>query len=280
MNNLEIVKDLYYKKSNLTKGFKPIDTTYLFTTEDIKSYMPNLEGKKVLSVASSGDQYFNALLRGAKKVDLFDINYFTKCIISSKKCGIEHLNYETFCTFFGLYDIYKIFDYSIYQNLRQYLDEESITYWDHIYTLSKNDGYSIYDSELIYPFHNMKKHIFNANSYLCEEDYWKLKKILPTISNITFYHTDIKDLPSILKEKYTAMFFSNINTYQEQISYLKIIKEMMNFLEKDGKMYFAYVYNSHLSGQGNFFDTLLQNAHYSSQLLSFNTKDKVYIYTK
>ena len=74
MNNLEIVKDLYYKKSNLTKGFKPIDTTYLFTTEDIKSYMPNLEGKKVLSVASSGDQYFNALLRGAKKVDLFDIN--------------------------------------------------------------------------------------------------------------------------------------------------------------------------------------------------------------
>ena len=126
----------------------------------------------------------------------------------------------------------------------------------------------------------MKKHIFNANSYLCEEDYWKLKKILPTISNITFYHTDIKDLPSILKEKYTAMFFSNINTYQEQISYLKIIKEMMNFLEKDGKMYFAYVYNSHLSGQGTFFDTLLQNAHYSSQLLSFNTKDKVYIYTK
>lgn len=274
------IEKLYFEKTMRIQNFEPIDNAYLFTTEDIKGYMPDLQEKNVLTVSGSGDQYFNALLKGAKTVDLFDINYLSKIIVTLKKCGFEHLDYDVFCTFFGLSDLHRIFDYGIYQQLRKYLDDESIIHWDYIYELTQKDGYSIYTSPLIGPFHDRQKDVFHSNLYLNEENYLKLKKILSAISDITFYHSDIKDLPLILKKKYDTMFFSNINTYQKQFFYLKIMKKMRNFLEEKGEMYFAYVYNSNISEQGAFFDTLLKNPHYSSKKLSVNTEDKVYIYKK
>lgn len=279
MKYFEELQTIYQEKSIRIERFETIDTAYLFTTEDIKGYMPDLRGKKVLSVASSGDHYFNSLLQGAEKVDLFDINYFPKCIISTKKCGLEHLDYDTFCTFFGLYDIYKIFDYTIYEKLLKYLDEESITYWDFIYTLSKKSGYSIYKSDLIYSFYDIKESIFDTNCYLRKENYLELKKILSNISGITFYHTDIKNLPFLLKEEYDVMFFSNINAYQKSTTYLKTIKKLQKFLKSGGAMYFAYIYNYKTSSQGMFFDTLLKNPQYSSTFSS-NGKDKIYIHSK
>ena len=41
--------------------FQKFDTTYLFTTENIAGYMPPLKDKTVLTVASSGDHFLNAL---------------------------------------------------------------------------------------------------------------------------------------------------------------------------------------------------------------------------
>lgn len=55
---------------------KIFDNVYPFTTEEIASYFPILElkGKSVLTVGSSSDQAFNALLLGAKNITVYDIN--------------------------------------------------------------------------------------------------------------------------------------------------------------------------------------------------------------
>lgn len=49
---------------------------YLFTTENITGYIHelDLDGKTLFTLGSSLDQAYNALLMGASKVDVFDIN--------------------------------------------------------------------------------------------------------------------------------------------------------------------------------------------------------------
>ena len=68
----------------MSKGFMEV---YPFTTENISSYFPLLEldGKDVLTVGSSGDQAFNAILCGAGKVTIIDINPFTKGFVELKR---------------------------------------------------------------------------------------------------------------------------------------------------------------------------------------------------
>ena len=49
---------------------------YPFTTEMISGYFKDLDfqDKKVMTLGSSSDQAFNALLLGAKKITVYDIN--------------------------------------------------------------------------------------------------------------------------------------------------------------------------------------------------------------
>ena len=49
---------------------------YPFTTEMISGYFKDLDfkDKKVMTLGSSSDQAFNALLLGAKKIVVYDIN--------------------------------------------------------------------------------------------------------------------------------------------------------------------------------------------------------------
>lgn len=55
---------------------KIFQEVYPFTTEVISGYFKDLEfkGKKIMTVGSSSDQAFNALLLGAKKITVYDIN--------------------------------------------------------------------------------------------------------------------------------------------------------------------------------------------------------------
>ena len=55
------------------------DKVYPFTTEMISGYFKEIDfkDKTVLTVGSSSDQAFNALLLGAKKIKVYDINVNT-----------------------------------------------------------------------------------------------------------------------------------------------------------------------------------------------------------
>lgn len=63
------------------------ESVYQFTTEDISQYFPllSMKDKTVLTVGSSGDQAFAALLYGARKVTLYDISPNTSTFIDLKK---------------------------------------------------------------------------------------------------------------------------------------------------------------------------------------------------
>ena len=283
MDILRESKNIYTKQRIQSNYFDDIDTAFLFTNEMINGYMPNLRKQNILAVCSSGDHYFNALLKDATKVDLFDINYINKFIIYLKKSGFENLDYDVFCIFFGLYNIHRIFDYDIYKMFCKSLNDEASIYWDYLYELTKHQGYSIYESDIIADFHDHIEEVIESNQYFKEEEFLKLKKILSDIPDISFTHADVNELPFLLREKYDSMFLSNIGTYQTNTTFMKTLKRLSKYLNEDGEIYFAYIYGNP-GKKDSFYNKLLNSSHYRVESVSSKLENrknhKVYIYSK
>ena len=55
--------------------------------------------KNILTVAGSGEQYFEAVYEGAKDITLYDINILSKLYVYLKIGAVKTLNYEDFINF-------------------------------------------------------------------------------------------------------------------------------------------------------------------------------------
>ncbi len=224
---------------------------YPFTTENIKEYFLREEIKKkdVLTVCSSGDHLFNALLLGAKNIDCFDTNVFTKYYMFLKKAAIKVLKYDEFLRFFIQdFSIFKndyLFNYSLYEKLRSELNDEARLFWDYVYS-EYSSSYKIRKSSLF--FKDIKKiDAINYNLYLEEENYYKLKEIIDKL-NPNFYECDITNLHNINKRRYQIIYLSNIYQFllraDRKTNFIDLIKHIASsLLEEDGIIFLAYIYN-------------------------------------
>lgn len=68
-------------ENSLITPFGCTESSYLWTNENMYLYdNEDLKDKKVLTVTSSGDHALNAILNGAKNIDSFDINLYSKYV--------------------------------------------------------------------------------------------------------------------------------------------------------------------------------------------------------
>ena len=126
---------------------KVFGNVYPFTTEDISQYFPvlEMEDKSVLTVGSSGDQAFNALLCGANKITIIDISPMTEGFVKLKRDLIlnnsrrslyyrvlENEEYRLSKDYFSLNDLQKMNMYMVndyeYERLRDRLDSTEIEF--------------------------------------------------------------------------------------------------------------------------------------------------------
>ena len=73
-----------------------MEKVYSFTNENVSSYSDiyNMNGANMLTILGSGDQYFTAILNGAKNVELIDINVISWYYFVLKFTSIKYLSYE------------------------------------------------------------------------------------------------------------------------------------------------------------------------------------------
>ena len=225
-------------------------STYLFSTENIRGFSNKLplKNNNVLTVCSSGDQAFNFILNGAKKVDLFDINIFTKYYFYLKKAAIMALSYDEFLDFF--FNKKRRTQNSclyIYLSLRKFINDDEIRlFWDYLFSKYQNNIF--YNSNFIYNINYKKNSIIQYNDYLLNEDnYNKLKKNL-TDSNFNFYSTDIFSELVPSDNKYDIVYLSNIFDYliyKDDLKFYNKIKEIIkNFdsISNDDRIIINYLY--------------------------------------
>lgn len=215
---------------------------YLFTTENIKGYMDELDlnNKKVITVTASSDHILNAILKGAKEILTFDINILSKYFMDLKLKAIEKLSFEEFEEIF-LYENENSLNYEIIKKLN--LPRDSQEFW--IKEMSKYDnGLLLRQSKLFNTKYFNPDSKRKQNIYLNKEKYDIIKSKLSDV-DIKFINCSVEALE--IDKKYDYMFLSNISDYLDLIfkennleEYLKVINK---FKKNVSYIYIAYIYD-------------------------------------
>ena len=162
-----------------------IENTYSFTNENLTEYqnIVDFNGKSVLTVVGSGDQYFSSLLFGAKEIDLFDNNLTALHYFYLKYYAIMILSYEDFLTSF----FYDKNTHENYSKVRDYLPDEVKDFFDKV--LQEKSLYSLLYKHFTLP--TSANNIDRTIPYLNGKRYYELKELL---KNTTFPKMFLKDL--------------------------------------------------------------------------------------
>lgn len=184
-----------------------MEKIYGFTNENISEYqnMYDFCNKSVLSVIGSGDQYFNAILNGAKDTHLYDINIIAWYHFVLKYMAIKYLSYEEFCSFFFTNNLH---DVDVYLKLRDCLPKEVKDFFDNL-VKQRIKFSSIKINQTVFNLFSIKdfeKYI----PYLKEENYYKLQGMLLNKKLPKCFIGDIFKILSKLEDSYDLVLLSNI----------------------------------------------------------------------
>lgn len=254
MNQINIALKIIKEGSVLFRQ-EQYQSIYMFTTENIKGVTKILDVKEkdILTVSSSGDHIFNMLLKGAKSIEAYDINLFSKYYFYFKESAIRTLTRDEFiCFFFGKNYSFREqrFNEEIYLKiLKNIKDSDSKFFFD---VLGRSVGSKkLFKSELFFSNYYSKNTYIECNDYLKDDDsYKKLQQILKSY-NYKFYNLNIFDDISIIKDKkYDIIYLSNIldriigkNKLDTVKKIKKIILKLKEHLTINGILSVCYLYN-------------------------------------
>ena len=220
---------------------------YLRTTENINGYYDRLyfKDKKILSVVGSGDQIFEAILRGAKEIDGFDISHNAILLYYLKEAAIKTLRYEDYLDFFFVEK--KCFTREIYNVIRTQLNEIALPFWDKVFNIENKNPLEIIETMLVgkpvFYLATMAASVFlsELSSYLSEENYYTLQSKINN-AKIKISLRDIKNVEQV-SDFYDYIIFSNIFEYQDSEEFKELINKYREHLNENGLIVVGYAYD-------------------------------------
>jgi S-adenosylmethionine:diacylglycerol 3-amino-3-carboxypropyl transferase len=217
------------------------EAIYIYASEMVCSYYKKVgvKGKRVLTVAASGDQIINAYLLGAKKVVGFDVNPKACNLSQLKIIALKKLGFSDFKMFFST------FDYKVYTELRAFLDVKTKSFFDGLYKEFNFNGKDILASRYV------QKRNFSSysayNFYLKnKKSYEKAKKAIGS-KNTAIVRSNITEISNRLDEKFDLVNLSNVPNYfasqypngkDPRLFINKVLLPLNRVLAKRGKVIF------------------------------------------
>lgn len=265
------------KKREICFGteFDTYSPIYQFTNENLSALCETFDfkNKNVLSVASSGDQYFSFLLNGASKVDLFDINLLTKYYIILKQIFILSSSLEDFINFFqNIGKHYNFFRSRLikrqYEKINKRLPKDVKIFWDYIIN-------NLERGEIPYMFQST---CFNDGSspYLLKNEYQKLKQILENRDLPNFKGADIYSLFEEFNDQYDIIYLSNIHQYKDSEEYFSFIREkLIKLLNDNGQIISGYSWQYE-----DYQLEHINNGFEEVDIVPYYSLEHVYVYKK
>lgn len=168
---------------------------YAFTNENLTSFKEiyDFEGRNILTVLGSGDQYFACKLFGAEKVEVYDSNPKTWPYFVLKFYSIAILSYEDFKI---LFVENPVCDFTILNKVLPYLPHDVLTKLRNLL-----DAKSGLESRLIYsPISNHSRNYATGIviPYFDREEYYRLQTILRNTLLPKVHIGNFLDLPKTL----------------------------------------------------------------------------------
>ena len=219
---------------------------YPFTTENISQYINffDLVDRSLFTVGSSGDQTINAISKGANKVTLVDLNPLTKYYYFLKVAAILELNLDEILDFikynkFTDTESAGLFSKTYFERIKgalRLIDSDSYNFWNDLFSMVSNIDIK---NRLFHP-DNRKEVIIECNPYLQNEENSKLareriERVQPIIltENVVDYSG---------KEKSDNIWLSNVAGHLSKKDRLRLFRNMLMQLNKDGALLMEYLY--------------------------------------
>ena len=227
--------------------FDNISGAYLRTTENINGYYDklNFQDKKILTVIGSSDHIFEAILRGAKEVDGFDVSSNAILFYYLKEAAIKTMSFEEYMNFFFV--DHKFFSKEGYKILRSKLNENITSFWDYVFNLEENEHLEFINKMLVSkPLFYMAPAVASMklsefSSYLTEENYYKLQSKINDVK-ISVHLRNVNEIEKV-SDSYDYIIFSNIFEYQDSTEFKKVIDKYKEHLNQDGLIIVGYAYH-------------------------------------
>ncbi len=232
---------------------------YIASTENVRDLMKLYKNyESVLTVGSTGAQGLEAVLNGARKIDLFDINELQRLYFEYMLTAIIILDYETFIKYFTI-KTYKsssertlfkdLLSEELYDKVVKYLPKDVETFYTPLYDYFDSVDLilsDLYCSDYTLLLSYLKKYI----SFYNEDEYYKLQRILRNEQCIISYKT--LSITEVLKQyngKYDLIMLSNVLQFYDQIENLNTIQlvedfinNLSNLLTEDGVIEVSYLF--------------------------------------
>ena len=233
-------------EANFITDFKCYGPVYPYTNELITKYpISTLEGKKVLSVTSSGDHILFSVLKGATDITGFDINRFCKYYSALKIAMIKHYDYNKFMKKIDKLTSNKCYLYhsrdrqynefkEIFEDNSPFLTEDEILFFEYFLKLYKSIDYEMY-----LDFFELCPYLKTNISYFDKDNFKMIKRNLNEC-DIKYIDCGIDKLNNGLTDRYDVIFSSNILDRMTRIvgkNANKLLTKLSKLLVSGGVLY-------------------------------------------
>ena len=277
MDQLE--KDILVAKKIIARDKKAFQNEnyskiYLNTTENIKGYMPYLDGtyKSALLPTASGDHALEFILNGIDTITCYDINPLAKYYTQLKFCAIKNLSKEDYMKF-----MYQNFlDTNMFHSMKHQLSEDTRLFWEKLMKYDSNSIKNLFhraailepDGNIIIGLNFYKYCATHFTRYL-EEDHYRLIQDKIGDVKISYVDVDLLELPKRLDQTYDIMNFTNIYEYintmifdDSAFCFANAVKSFDHYLSDDGKMFLDYYYEESIKNYNKYKNKPNSYAHF------------------
>ena len=241
---------------------------YPFTTENISAYidMFDLKDRTLLTVGSSSDQVFNAILKGCHDITLFDICPFTEEYYYLKTAAIKLMDRNEYLNFL----CYKNYPRLFSKNSQAFLESDFYSLLAYLEELKPEVSYFWCELLKRYKGRYIRKNLFNKDEYevsvlkimnrYLEDDmmYNLLRKRIDDI-NISFEYDNIFNIDD--SKHYDNIFLSNIAAYHTLENFKYLYDICTKILNDEGKMLVSYLYDTDINTEYMSCEDEIYNLH-------------------
>ena len=232
MEEINQITKIFNRKGIFSNdNFGSYGKLYHHTNENLKAYIPDMHNKKVLTVSSSGDHLLNIMTNGTFRIDTFDINRFSPLYQNLKLFSIRNLCCEE------SYEFLNLLNPELYFKFNQFLPNKERKFFNFVFNHD-------YDEIAYKMFYLQNIDNIKNNNYFNLDVLKFLKNNLRRLENNHFC-TNIYGLTNYIDGNYDYIFLSNISQYIKNVDdFLHFIGYLRLYLNKDGSIYFAYIYEN------------------------------------
>ncbi len=248
---LEETSKIIEKKST-DVSFGKYSRIYLAPTGNVKGVFDHYgENQSILTVGAMGSYAYEAILHGAKKVDLFDINILQYFYCELVQLGIKNFSFEQFMENFTTYILgVRAASSYLLKDIDELLKKENSVVTEYFSKLlERYSRDEIIHSSLFNCLNGNREHLKKNCSYYNKEEFYALKKILlANEASLHYQICDIADIDQVFQNTYDLITFDNILQFYKSIEKLNdvsivnqwIQNTVQNMLVSDGKIQVCY----------------------------------------